>query len=152
MRKTKFTVIDALIILVVILAAIVVVMKFRPSDDGETGKVEFSVLASCVDEGSGKIIEVGDEVLISYAETTYATVTAVEEDEYIESEFNKKLGKFVSNPVVGKSDLKITVECSADISDTAIKNGKTPIRVGNSMPVRGKGYAFNGYVVEIEER
>ncbi len=152
MKKTRFTLIDALIILAVILVAAVAVIKLMPSGNRQNGSVEFTVMADYVDAGSGDLVKVGDKVWISYSETTEATVTAVEEEEYIEREFNKQTGKYVSYPVKGKSDLKITMECDASISDTAIENEKTPIRVGNFMPVRNKGYVFNGYVIEMEEK
>ena len=43
-------------------------------------------------------------------------------------------------------------ECDAVITDTEMKNGNVAIRVGDIMPVCGKGYTISGYIVEAEER
>ena len=153
MKKSKFTVIDALIVIVIIAAAGIGIMKLRSGQSGgQKGEVEFTVLVSNVDKGTGDIVNIGDEVSISFSETAYAQITGVEEEEYIKSEFNSNLGKYVSHSVEGKSELKISAKCEASISDTSILNGKVPIRVGNEMPIRGKGYTLKGYVIEVEDR
>ncbi|MBO5060593.1 MAG: DUF4330 domain-containing protein [Clostridia bacterium] len=154
MKKIRFTVIDALILLVVI-AVLVFGIKFVTQNNtsaGETKEVYFTVLASNVDEGTGSIIKEGDEVSISFSEQAFATVVGVSEEPYKESKFLEAKGFYTTHEVEGKSDLKILLRCPADISDTRIANGEVPIRVGGEMPVRGKGYTVKGYVIELEDK
>lgn len=150
----KFTITDALIIIfaAVVLTAAVVVLKPKLTDGSSNGKAEFTVLVSEADSGISEIIKPGDEVSLSFSEKAFGTVTAVSEEPYKKSEFNTVLGRYVTQEIDGKSDLKISVECPADISDTAIMNGEVPIRVGAEMPVRGKGYTVKGYVIEVEDK
>lgn len=149
----KFTVIDFLIIVaaVAVLAASFVVLKPKLFGNGGDDKVQFTVLVSNTDSGLSEIIKPGDEVSISFSEKAYGTVTGVSEEPYKKSEFNAYLGKYVTQEIDGKSDLKIDIECPAAISDTEIANGEVLIRVGSEMPVRGKGYTVKGYVVDISD-
>lgn len=153
MKKSRFTFIDAIIILLIIAVGAVAVIKIVPgiSAGGEKGRVKFSVLVSEADEGVSNIITIGDEVSISFSEKAFATVTGVSEKEHIKNDFNQNTGKYVSQIVEGKSDVIIDLECSADISDTEIANGQVPVRVGSEMPVRGKGYTLKGYVIDVED-
>lgn len=153
MKKSKFTIIDALIILIILAVVAVGVLKLAPGimSGGKKEKVKFTVMVNKADEGISKVVGIGDEVSISFSEKAYAVVTGVSEKEHIESEFNQNTGKYVSQPVEGKCDVIINLECNASISDTEIANGEVPVRVGSEMPVRGKGYTFKGYVVEVED-
>ncbi len=152
MKKSKFTIIDAVII-VVVLAVLAVGVKILKPDlfaENEKGEVAFTVLVSKCDEGTGDIIKPGDEVSISFSEQAYATVVGVSEEPCEESEFFEPKGMYMTHRIEGKSDLKILLKCPVSISDTKIANGEVPIRVGVEMPVRGKGYTVKGYVVELE--
>lgn len=153
MRKTKFTVIDAVIFIVVLLGLAVGVKMLKPDlfSGSEKGVVTFTVLVSECDEGTGDIIKPGDEVSISFSEEAYATVVGVSEEPCEEHKFFAPKGVYMTHKVEGKSDLKILLSCPASISDTRIANGDVPIRVGGEMPVRGKGYTVKGYVIELED-
>lgn len=154
MRKSRFTVIDALIIVFVIAVLAVGIKILKPDlfSSSEKGEAVFTVLVTKADEGTGDIIKEGDEVSISFSEQAFATVTAVSEEPHKETSFNNYLGEYVTQQVKGKSDLKISLKCEAAISDTRIANGEVPIRVGSEMPVRGKGYTVKGYVIEVEDK
>lgn len=153
MKKTKFTVIDALIILLVILVGAVAILKLAPGlfTAEEKQKVCFAVTATGVDEGISNVVEIGEEVSVSFSEKAYATVTGVSEKPHEESEFNKNTGKYVSQEIDGECDVTVLLECDAVITDTEIQNGEVAVRVGNEMPVRGKGYTIKGYVVDVYE-
>lgn len=148
----KFTITDALIIIfaAVVLAAAVVILKPKIADNTGAGKAEFTVLVSNTDAGISEIIKPGDEVSLSFSEKAFGTVTAVSEQPYKKTEFNTVQGRYITQEIDGKSDLMISAECPANISDTAIMNGEVPIRVGSEIPVRGKGYTVKGYVIEVD--
>lgn len=153
MKKSKFTVIDAAIILVVAAVCAVAALKLAPGmfDSEDKKKVEFAVMISSADSGISEAVGIGDEVSISFSEKAYATVTGVTEVPHKESEFNQNSGKYVTQEVEGKSDVTVTLECDASVSDTEIANGEVPVRVGSEMPVRGKGYTLKGYVIDVNE-
>ena len=153
MKKTKFTVIDALIIIVAVAVLAVAALKLKPDmfKKAKAADVKFSVLVSEADKGTADVIKSGDEVSISFSEKAYATVTDVSEEPYAASTFSPNKGEYVSHDVKGKSNIKIDLTCSAEVTDTHIMNGEVPIRVGSEMPIRGKGYTVKGYVIDVED-
>lgn len=153
MKKTKFTIIDAGI-LVVLLAIIVIGINILGGVVGkeETKAVYYTVLATDVNEGYSELIKEGDEVAISFSEEAYATVLGASEVPHKEYRLNEGKGMYFSHIVEGKSDVTILLKCDAVITDTEMKNGNVAIRVGDLMPVCGKGYTISGYIVEAEER
>ena len=48
-------------------------------------------------------------------------------------------------------DLFATVRLEVSETDLAYSTGSTFVKVGEKMPFRGKGYALEGYVFEINE-
>lgn len=153
MKKTKFTIIDAGII-VVLLAIIVIGITVLGGNvkSGETEEVYFTVLATRVDEGMADVINNGEKnVSVSFSEEVYATIIEASEEPHKESRLNEGKGMYFTHKVQGKSDVKILMKCDAKVSDTKIENGKLPIRVGEWMPVCGKGYTITGYIIEVEE-
>lgn len=152
MKKAKFTIIDAGII-VVLLAVIVIGIKVLGGnfDSGETKEVYFTVLATGADSGVSEVVKEGEKVSISFSEEAYATVLGASEEPHKESRLNEGKGMYFTHEVEGKSDVKVLLKCDAKISDTKISNGNVAIRVGEEMPVCGKGYTIKGYVIEVEE-
>ena len=77
-------------------------------------------------------------------------VEAYEEDR-VEYHFNNFTGKYVSNKIQEKSDVYVKLTADVTTSDTKFSKDNLPIRVGDEMPVRGKGYVVKGYVVDVTE-
>ena len=153
MRKTKFTIID-LGIVIALLAVIVIGIKVLGGNfgaKGETKEVFVTVLATKVDSGVSKMIKEGERVSVSFSEEAYATVVGASEEPHIEKQLFEEKGFYSTFEVEGKSDVKVLLRCNASITDTKIANGNVPIRVGEAMPVCGKGYTLNGYIIEVEE-
>lgn len=44
----------------------------------------------------------------------------------------------------------LTIEGIADVSDFEINIGQQEVRIGEAVPVKGKGFASYGYIVDIE--
>ena len=152
-KKAKFTVIDVIIILVVIAAAAVGAYKVIPSiiSSDKQEKVEFTVLVQNQDQGFADAISAGDKVTISLTEKDGGIVKNVKAEPAVTLAYNSIDGEYSNEVVEGKCDVYITVEAEADVSDLAIKTGGTAIKVGADIPVRGKGYASSGYVIEIND-
>ena len=153
MKKNKFTFVDFFIVVAVLAVAVVafLVLKSGNSNNGELSKVNFTMLATRQDEGISELIKPGDDVIISFSEEVHATVVEAYEKDRVEYYFNNFTGKYVSGKVPGKSDVYVKLTANAKVSDTAITVDGLDIRVGDEMPVSGKGYVAKGYVVEVEE-
>lgn len=152
-NKAKFTVVDAVIILIVIAALIVGVKKLLPSvlHPADQQKISFTVLLQREDESFADAITVGDKVTISLTEKDGGVVTGVTAEPAKTLAFNSMDGTYANQIVEGKEDVFVTIEADVSVTDLALKAGGTPIKVGADIPVRGKGYASTGYVIDIED-
>jgi hypothetical protein len=151
-KKVKFTLVDALIIVVVIAAAAVVALKFMPSKmtGGEKSTAVFTVMLTGKDENFASAIHIGDVVSISNKEKDTGVVTAVEAKVAESLEYNSNEGKYAIQTIESKRDVYVTIEADSTEDEKLIEIGTTPIKVGLAIPVRGKGYASTGYIVEVD--
>ncbi len=151
-KRMRFTVIDAIIILVVIAAAAVLAVKVMPSmlSNTEKEKVSFTVLIQRQDESFAEAVTVGDNVTISLTEKDGGVVKAVASEPAKTLAYNSIDGTYANKEIEGKYDVYVTIEAEMEVSELAMKAGGTAVKVGADIPVRGKGYASNGYVIEID--
>lgn len=152
-KKIKFTVIDALIILVVIAAIAIAAVKFAPSLFIKTEKstAEFTVLIAEKEIGLADAMSVGDRVTLSLTEKDGGVIKNIESKPAEKVTFNSIDGSYKIAQIEDKRDIYVTVEADVDVSDLAVKTGGTEIRVGEEIPVRGKGYATQGYIIAVNE-
>lgn len=151
-QKKKFTGIDFFIILMILAVIAVGASKmglFKTSNQENT-VVVFDVLISECEENIVDAINAGDEVSISNKEKDTAVIKAVRSEPAKSMTYNSTKGFYYMKELSHKKDLYITLEANASVTDTLIKTGTTPIKVGIGMPVRGKGYAISGYIVDID--
>lgn len=151
-QKTRFTIIDLLIILVVLAALAIGVVKIFPNmfSGGEKDTVEFTVMVTGKESGFSQMIHEGDKVSLSYEEKDSGVVTGVRAETAKTMTYNSIDGKYSISEVEGQEDIYITVQAKATVSDLVIKTGETAVKVGKQMPVRGKGYVTNGFVVDTK--
>ncbi len=151
-KKAKFTVIDVIIILIVLAALAVCAVKIFPSVGGSKKETTtFTVLIQGQDKDFADAVTVGDNVTISLTEKDGGVVKDVRTEQAVTMAYNSIDGVYSNENVDGKYDVYITIEAQTEVSDLAIKAGGTAIKVGAQTPVRGKGYASNGYVIEIND-
>lgn len=152
-KKAKFTVIDAVIIIVVIAALAVGVKKLLPSilHPADEEKITFTVMLQREDENFADAISVGDKVTISLTEKDGGVVTDVRSEPAQAIAYNSIEGTYANEIVEGKEDVYVTIEADMSVTDLALKTGGTAVKVGAEVPVRGKGYASMGYVIEIND-
>ncbi|MCH5186159.1 MAG: DUF4330 domain-containing protein [Oscillospiraceae bacterium] len=148
----KFTVIDFVIIAVTAAACAAVMFKFGIFEESpQNTSILFDVLITECEDNVTETVNKGDVVSISNKEKDTATVKDIRVEQSKTMTYNAQKGEYYMKELAEKSDLYITLEADADVTDTLIETGTTPVKVGMSMPVRGKGYALNGYIVRIEE-
>ena len=152
-KKVRFTVIDALIILIVIAVAAIGTVKFAPSlfIKTEKSKVEFTVLISEKDISFADAMTIGDRVTLSLTEKDGGVLKNIEAKVAETVTFNSIDGSYKIQQIEDKRDIYLTIEADVEKSDLAVKTGGTEIRVGEEIPVRGKGYATSGYIIEVNE-
>lgn len=152
-KKIKFTVIDAVIILVILAALATGVKKVIPMfmNAGGDEKIDFTVLIQKEDIGFADAITVGDNVTVSLTEKDGGTVKDVKAEPAVTLAYNSIDGAYSNEIIEGKYDVYITIEAEASVSDLALKTGGTAVKVGAEIPVRGKGYASMGYVIDIND-
>lgn len=152
-KKIKFTVIDAVIILVILAALAIGVKKVIPMfmNAGGDEKIDFTVLIQKEDIGFADAITVGDNVTVSLTEKDGGTVKDVKAEPAVTLAYNSIDGAYSNEIIEGKYDVYITIEAEASVSDLVLKTGGTAVKVGAEIPVRGKGYASMGYVIDIND-
>ena len=153
MKKSKFTVIDAVII-VVVLAAIAIGAKIllpRFLTTTDTRTVSCKVLLSDKEYALAEAMQVGDRVTMSYKEKDGGVITGIEVTPTRKTVFDSISGEYISQDIEDKCDIYVTLDVEAQVSDTAIKSGGVVLQVGSETPIRGKGYASSGYMIVIDD-
>ena len=148
--KAKWTWIDTVIVLVAaaVLAAGAYVLK--PSGISEKKKVTVTVMIAEKDEEVAAAMNEGDKVILSLTERDSGTVTAVKAEPSKRLTYNSIEGNYDYINIENKEDIYVTIEADCNITDTAAMTGSTDIKVGKQIPVRGKGYAANGYIISMD--
>lgn len=151
-KKIKFTVIDFIIILVLLAAVVFGATKLLPSlGKSEKETTEFTVMVQKADNDFAEAINAGDNITISLTEKDGGVVKDVRSEPAMTMAYNSIDGTYAKQEIPGKRDVYITIEAQTDVSDLAIKTGGTAVKVGSEIPVRGKGYASMGYIIEIND-
>ncbi len=152
-KKAKFTVIDALIILVVLAVIAVGALKFAPSlfIKTEKSKAEFTVLISEKDMSFAEAMSVGDKVTLSLTEKDGGVIKGIDVKTAQKLAFNSIDGSYSIEEIADKRDIYVTIEADVKTSELAVMTGGTELRVGEEIPVRGKGYATNGFIISVNE-
>ncbi len=152
-KKIKFTVIDVIIVLVVLIALGIGAVKVFPRlfNNSKNEKVDFTVMIQNKDADFADAITVGDSVTISLTEKDGGIVKAVKTEPAKTMAYNSIDNTYSNEVIDGKTDVYITIEADTAVSDLAVKAGGTAVKVGSEIPVRGKGYASMGYVIEIND-
>ncbi len=153
MKKTKWTIIDTLIILAVVAVCFVGYKMFGSKivTPAQSNKVEIVVMASKKSKGFSEAVKIGEKANLSLTEKNGGIVTRVEKKPASTLTLNSVLGTYQNVLNEEKEDVYIYVEAECDISDKHIKIGDTIVRVGENIAIRGKGYASEGFVVQINE-
>lgn len=152
-KKTKWTIIDTIIVLVVLAALAVVFVKFGPNltKKASNEKVSFTVMLQSREPELVEAMAVGDSVTLSLTEKDGGVITDIQSEPATQLSFNSIEGEYTNETVDSRVDAYVTIEADCEVTDEYIKTGDTLIKVGVDIPVRGKGYATSGYVIKINE-
>ena len=149
--KKKWTIVDTLIIiLVIVLGAALVKVFGTPKAMGETKTIEAVVLLAKEDKEVADAIAKGDTITISLTEKDTGILKDIEVKDAETMVYNSIEGKYVIEPVEGKVDICATIELEVTENDYSFTAGSTVVKVGEKLPFRGKGYALEGYIITIK--
>lgn len=152
-KKFRFTVIDAVIVLIVLAVIAVGAMKLSPMliKTSDMRTVSCRVLLADKEKALADAMQVGDTVTMSLTEKEGGVISAIDTVSAQKTVFDSISGEYVTQDIENKCDIYVTVDVNAHITDTAVKSGSVPFKVGAETPVRGKGYAAMGYMIAIDD-
>lgn len=151
MKSKKWTLIDTFIVLIAVIAVAAGIVMLKPSMGTETENktVEFTVLIQNKEQELADAITPGAKATLSLTEKDGGIVKDVRSETATQMTYNSIDGTYTNTEAEGKVDIYVTVEADCTITDKAIKTGGTAIKVGAEIPVRGKGFATSGFVIDI---
>ncbi len=150
-----FNVVDILLILLVIAAAAVGAKLFLGG--GQNQAVEESKTYSYVVQGQEVLEEtaqfpvIGGKAFNSSTSAYLGIVTDVQSEPHTETMYNRVTEQYEKVPVKDYCNLSVTIEGQGTETDRDIIVEGTPVKVGMELNVKGKGYAFKGYVIEVRD-
>ena len=152
-KKVKWTGIDTLIVLIVIAVIAVAGVMFGPSmfDKSEKQNIEFTVMLQAKEQELADAMKPGAKATLSLTEKDGGVIKEVRSEEATQMTYNSIDGTYENIPLEGKVDIYVTIEADCDVNETTMKTGDTAIRVGADIPVRGKGFATSGFIIEIND-
>lgn len=146
---------DILIILVLVCAAAFGVYwtKGRQSTQtaAETKTYTYVVEGKAVLEETAEFPVVGQNVYNSSTSEYLGTVAEVWSEPNTETNFNRVTNTYEKVPVPGYCDIYVAITGNGTETDQDITVEGTVVKVGRELNVKGKGYAFKGYIVEVRD-
>lgn len=151
-NKKKWTLIDTLIIVLAVVAALAGVKMFSTkSVGGDEAKVDAVILISNQDPTVADAMSVGDDITVSLTEKDSGKLKDIRTETAQIMVYDSINGQYKNTPLEDKVDIYATVELEVTETDETFTAGSTILRVGTDLPFRGKGYATNGYIISINE-
>lgn len=153
-EKKKWTLIDTLIVILVIVAAVGGYKMFgsKTASKGTDNTVKAVVLIASQEQGLADAMNVGDDVTVSLTEKDSGKLVDLEVKPAETMVYDSINGAYYNTTLEGKIDIYATVEMDVSETDYAFTAGSTIVKVGTRIPFRGKGYATEGYIINLEEK
>ncbi len=146
----KLNVIDLTVILVILIIAAGALWYFgRSSEDQTPTSVNFTVEFRRKDETFGQNIPIGGTVNDSVRGNYLGLVQNVEVIEEFEVIYDQNENRFVESPIPGLYRVMLTVSANGSENERDICAEGQPIKVGQQMFIKGKGFASIGYVTKL---
>ncbi|KXL51965.1 hypothetical protein CLNEO_26640 [Anaerotignum neopropionicum] len=159
MKKSRklfgiFNIVDIILIFLVIAAGVIGVKLFMhggPGGSAATKTYSYVVQGRQVLEETAGVPVIGEKVYNSSTAAYLGVVKKVTSEPYNEVIYSKEIGAYQKLPVEGYSDVLLTIEGSGTETEKDITVEGTTVKVGLELNVKGKGYAFQGIVVEVRD-
>ncbi len=149
-----FNIVDIILILLIIAAGIVGIRLFTGGDKQGTEQTKTYTYVVEGREVLDETVEapvIGEKVFNSATSTYLGVVKEVSGEPYTEVIYSKEIGAYQKLPVEGYSNMQLTIEGNGEETEKDITIEGTTVKVGMELYVKGKGYAFKGFVVEVRD-
>lgn len=151
-KRKGFNLLDILIIIAIVAVlggGWYVYSKYTEGLQANKHRVEYLVEMKGVDQSFVDAIAKGDLLresvkgnnLGQVADMTYTAASNINTD--------FRNGNYVEVPVPDKLDVLLTITSEAAVSEKSITVGGLEIKIGHKLFVKGKGYAREGYILNI---
>lgn len=150
--RPHFNWVDAVIVLLVLLAAASALLLRGKSTGSlqKTSTMRYTVELKNVPQETVDRLVLGGSVFRSTDSVYLGTLASFKTEPYTQMEYAPGQGTFVTYPCEGRYFLYLTIENEGYETAESIVIGGVPIRVGQELFVKGKGYAGGSYVVGID--
>lgn len=150
----KVSIIDLMIVLVVALASVFLYsFIFGGTPVTETDqvkeKITYTVEFQKVNEAFGQMPETGGPVYNSSKSYFIGNIVSSQTMPYVAAVENYQDGSFELAEHEGLYTVLLTIEGAADVDPYGLMVGRQTIKIGERVPVKGKGFASYGYIVDI---
>jgi len=153
--KIKLNIFDIVIICLALAAVAAFYFIFSGSSaanvTAQQSTVRYTVQLDNAPDGTGELIDIGDQLKDNVKNFAIGTVTGVEFSEATMLVENYESGGYIDAPVPGYERILISIEAPAAETDRNITvGGGFVVRNGTAVSISGPGYAGAGYIVSIE--
>lgn len=151
----KVSIIDIMIIAVVV-AGIIFMMTFLFKQEASIDlaenqqKISYQIEVLNVPEAFTKMPQPGGPVYNSSKSYHIGELVGVEVMPFEETAENYDEGTIEAVEAEDLYTVLLTIEAVAEVNDFEINVGQQEVRIGESVPVKGKGFAGYGYIVGID--
>lgn len=149
----KVSIIDILILVLILVGGYLGYSILKPSEiaSSEYTKIIYTYESSPVSENFAKQLFDGAELFNSSRNHALGTLVSFEVKPREMEAKDIINGSFYKKAVEGEYTVVMTIEASATESDYNYYVTQENIKIGAMIPIKGKGFATNGYVVGLEE-
>jgi hypothetical protein len=152
MNRKRFNLLDFFIIIVfvaVIGGGLYLYNQYTEGLKRSTYAVEYQVELRAVDQSFVDAITKGDLLRESVKGNTLGRVADMTYKDSYNINIDYLAGKYVETAVPDKLDVILTIASPASVSERSIIVGGLEIKIGHKLFVKGKGYAREGYILNI---
>jgi len=146
----KFNLLDALIcagIIAMVFLAVAYLGGGSSIMASSRKTVYFTMEALSLPQGFHEKITIGDTIEDSVKGFYYGVVSDIVVEPAMIEALDAENQRMVRAEVPERETILITVKCEGTESDTRITAGGQPIKIGQQITLKGKGYAMGGFIV-----
>ncbi len=93
----------------------------------------------------------GGKVFDSSTSEYLGTIRSFRTEPFTEITFNRATNKYEKVPAPGYANIYLEIEGNTQVNDEDVIIEGNVVKVGDEQTVKGKGFAFRGYIVEVKE-
>jgi len=149
MKKFKFNIVDILVVIAIVVVIAAGVWYLSTAGAGDDVYTYFVVEFTGRMPGTENDIEIGGEIRDSIRNYFLGHVVDVRSQPAELLTFDNTTNRFVRSVLPGRYDVFVTVRGVGTENDSVIQANGQPVRVGQEMFLRGRGYAGIGFITEL---